>query len=451
MKFTKLIILLSLPLMMLFLQGCPEDNIVDNDSNSGGVVQTFDSQNGGILKLDDGAEIIVPSAAIANKEDGTSGSVSFSIEPNIKNADLPKPIPANYKVVGKIYSFGPSNFVFSLPLQIYLPASSEESPAGLTIIWYNEKNDEWVLLPLNDIDANSKRLGATIFELGYFAIVRFDDGASTIKNTVIQKNIDFGGIAFIDIKREYFYTIMVKDAIFKNPMYNTKDLSHYGVGTGSDLSRPNIRTYMSNLPEGKYTLVISRRKAGTLFELPGELETLINPIVIDVKPFTFVNSWSMQDWKIYTERDIPGDGWKKGKPDEWPKATVPYGTGQFQATLTWVNTKSNRTDLDLHLVGPNGLHVYFGDKKPLDGAVQLDRDWMWEEGNAVENIFSTKTMAKGEYKLYVDVFDGDVPKSYDVRVIRSGSIVKTYRGLATKINESYDFSGSIHILTFRVN
>jgi uncharacterized protein YfaP (DUF2135 family) len=80
--------------------------------------------------------------------------------------------------------------------------------------------------------------------------------------------------------------------------------------------------------------------------------------------------------------------------------------------------------MDLHIYGPNNMHVYFGNKVSADSTVTLDRDWMHALGNAVENIYSIGTMPSGSYTLKVHRYSGDAT-NFSVRVIRNGN-VRTY-------------------------
>jgi hypothetical protein len=393
---------------------------------------------------------MVPTGAIAPKGDGSSGAVSFSIETNVNMSDLELPLPSSYKLIGSVYGYGPANFVFAEPLQIYLPAGSESTPEGLSIAWYNDSNKEWVLLPINDVDEVGKRLGTSVMELGYFAVVKPSIASSIGKKAEIQNDKRVGGIKLTTNSSDYYYTMTIIAVTYKYPEIGWPDLVGYNVSTGSyPTGGPLPVTRMGNIPQGTYTIEVSRVKRGTFMQLPGERETYTNPALVTVGGFTSVGGWGMDSWTGWSELNLSGGQWRTGDPSNWPKPTVPFGTGQFQATLTWVNSGSNWTDLDLHLIGPNGMHVYFADEVSSDGSVMLDVDWIDEPGNAVENIFSTNLMPKGEYKVYVMVFDGFVPKPYEVRIIRQGSIVKTFRGSATKISDWDD--DMIHIQTFRID
>ena len=64
---------------------------------------------------------------------------------------------------------------------------------------------------------------------------------------------------------------------------------------------------------------------------------------------------SYTGWTELTENDI---AWrrvllgKRTSDSSWGEETKTYGTGKFQATLTWVNVSGNITDYDLHLTVP---------------------------------------------------------------------------------------------------
>ena len=80
-------------------------------------------------------------------------------------------------------------------------------------------------------------------------------------------------------------------------------------------------------------------------------------------------------------------------------------TGDFRASLAWFNYD----DLDLHLSGPNRLHVFYGSRLDLGSGCNLDVDMNAGSGktrSAVENITfpSRSKMREGEYTLFVNQF-----------------------------------------------
>lgn len=80
-------------------------------------------------------------------------------------------------------------------------------------------------------------------------------------------------------------------------------------------------------------------------------------------------------------------------------------TGDFRASLAWFNYD----DLDLHLTGPSGIHIWFRDKENLRTGGMLDVDMNAGTGKTrtpVENITFPKRerMPEGEYMLTVNQF-----------------------------------------------
>ena len=131
--------------------------------------------------------------------------------------------------------------------------------------------------------------------------------------------------------------------------------------------------------------------------------------------------------------------WDDGRPSEWGTETKTYGTGKFQATLTWTNPSSEfYTDYDLHLSGPNNLHVYYSNKK--QGCFELDRDWIRDPGDAVENIYSINdNFPAGTYVVKVNHFSGAMGRLYNCRIIMNGKVVKSVSGATGDTNEIYRF------------
>ncbi len=78
------------------------------------------------------------------------------------------------------------------------------------------------------------------------------------------------------------------------------------------------------------------------------------------------------------------------------------GTGDVQVTLRW----GNLNDIDLHVISPNGEHLYFEYKNSTDGG-KLDVDTNAGCGERitdrpVENIYWPQGAApKGSYQVYV--------------------------------------------------
>lgn len=431
---------------LLFIAASCEDDS-PTSSKETGVVKLIMSSSGGNLQAENGSEIVVPAGAIMGDNNSTDGKMTFSIETNISN--LPLPVPTGYTVIGGVTLFGPNNFTFVEPIRLWLNASSLESLENIGVITYSETQSKWLVYPISDIDPLKKRIGISTLELGLFAVVRMQVTANKMPQiNSLQRS---GGIKYDHPSmNNYYFTLSVQsftpkfagDAGMIAPGWNSSTGSQV---TGGPLST----TYMSGIPQGNYQIIVSRVRAGTLSTLPGEREYYSVPATANVGPYTNTTSWDWYNWGGWTSLTLPGGGvWTTTPPSLWPSPTKAYGTGDFHITLSWTNTESSQTDLDLHLFGPNGLHVYFSDELSPDGSIELDRDWMSEVGSATENIYSISSIPRGEYKVYVDGYSGNVPKQFEVRIIKRGSSVKTFRSTCTKITANGTKEEMIYIDKF---
>jgi len=125
----------------------------------------------------------------------------------------------------------------------------------------------------------------------------------------------------------------------------------------------------------------------------GNLVSLIAPKNIDAKRiFKWDNNFS---WSY------------KGEVTDSIKERVKKAggsvTGDLRCSLSWFNFD----DLDLHMKGPDGTHISYGNKCPRGQYGKLDVDMNAGHGdtrNAVENITyeNKSTMKVGKYKLFVN-------------------------------------------------
>lgn len=107
------------------------------------------------------------------------------------------------------------------------------------------------------------------------------------------------------------------------------------------------------------------------------------------------------------------------------------GTGQLQVSLSFDNEK----DVDLHLIEPNGCHIYYGNRRSLNGG-ELDVDsnpGCFIDSINNENIFYTDSayIEPGIYKVYVDLWencDPSIPTNFVLSVFYNGSLISTTTG-----------------------
>ncbi len=248
---------------------------------------------------------------MSHQKNGSLGEVLFTIKQDVKEGELPAQIPASYKVVGSIYLFGPENFIFQSPLQIMLPATSESSPIGLAIARYSAAKKEWVLLPISIIDDISKKIGCNTLELGYFAVVRAQSITpffAKISDNIQGEDTRVGGIRFKHnmtdhYLNDYFVTLTVMNVVYKYPNIPWPNELGDNATNGSDaLGVPKPVTYLGNIPQGDYTIQLSRIKRGTMFAPPGKREIYSKLVTIAVKPYCSpINGWTWENWGCWTD------------------------------------------------------------------------------------------------------------------------------------------------------
>jgi uncharacterized protein (TIGR02145 family) len=326
-SFTRFLLLFSFLAMVLILMGssCDETPVSLSGTDTK-VEHIFNTTNGGTLKTANGAELTIPAGAISNQKDGSPGEVSFTISPNVNALELPVPLPTAYTLVGSIYYFAPPNFIFNGTVQIFLPAVNETSSYGLMIAWYNDEKKEWSLLPVNTVDAENKRIGASVFQLGYFAILRTEKITQTQKGKVeIQADPNYGGIRYIhNLNKSVTLTIIAPLASFGTAGSN-------GINAPSTVYNPG--TYLSGLTIGPYTVIVSKTERGsTPSDLPQEF-TYTTPVNVNVGAFTNTTAYDQKDWIGWTDIILPPGGtWVKGTPSEWKAPTIPDTTTNKEPT-----------------------------------------------------------------------------------------------------------------------
>jgi hypothetical protein len=128
-----------------------------------------------------------------------------------------------------------------------------------------------------------------------------------------------------------------------------------------------------------------------------------------------------------------GGGDSSGTTGTTTTLTLPpdiiVGTGDVQVTLLW-NTDS---DMDLHVIDPDGFEIYFGDSTSPSGG-QLDVDDIPSQGDTsthVENIFwPTGGAPAGTYQAFVHHYSSQTggPSTYTMEVRVGGQLIHQESG-----------------------
>lgn len=426
--------------MSIGLFGCLE--IIPNDGldnlnepkSEVGIINTTDY---GDISTSSGEGIKTVPGAVPKNENGENANVSFSIETHV---DEPKRLNSGATFKAPLVKFGPENFNFAWPIQLSLPYPSELNPDDLTVMYYDNIKENWQIIPKSGIDTENKLIIFNSINLGIFGLAQL---------TSEYRSYEWLSGAFKYYgSNQYFYTLTVASVSnFKYEFQDNINVVGRKASTGIAFSNPLSYTYMF-LPQATYQIWVTRQKAGTWTSPPGPHQTYSLPAEGILTEACLNNvaggsiAGGMESWHPFVNLNLPSGGnWVDGLPNSWPDPTVTYGTGDFQATLNWENNNDKSSDLDLHLYGPNDIHIYYFHKTSTDGSVRLDRDWREGNGNAIENIYSTGDMPPGNYEIKVVLYSG-AATNFNVRIINGGNVINIQGSLTTAGDNSliYQFT-----------
>ncbi len=382
--------------------GDPEDTDRNDDENATSVVSSSESRT--IIR--GGYTLVVPKGAVPTNSDGEDGRVAFSLR-HADADDLPASLPSGTTLVeGGNIKVEPMGFTFTSPLELRVPLQGF-SPSDVALYRYDEASRRWVAVPWSKINDDGTA-SVSVLELGQFVLVKQSAEASQ----------QMGGIHISSryIEQGYYYYLTLTPTSLSSGQTRTIAFT----ANGKDL-------YMAGIPKGTYTAVVSREAREASQQAATGTQTYNEVIEVNVTNTLVAGSGGYDTYRGWTEISLSSDGWNSGRPTIWGDETVTYGTGKFQATLTWVNEAGNGTDYDLHLTTPSG-EVYYGHMR--EGSFELDRDWLTGAGNAIENIYSINDVfAAGTYKVRVHHYSGATGKRFNCRILVNGVVVKSVTGV----------------------
>jgi hypothetical protein len=132
-----------------------------------------------------------------------------------------------------------------------------------------------------------------------------------------------------------------------------------------------------------------------------------------------------------------------------PEDKLVLGEGDIQFTLSW----NSIADMDLHVIEPEGEHIYFGTRESsIGGELDVDSNFpCGDNGGSVENIYWPEGEApSGTFQVMIDEFsscDGGVP-DWTLTVQVDGVVVYTQRGSGDGPVLEFDFSPDTLLLEF---
>ena len=185
---------------------------------------------------------------------------------------------------------------------------------------------------------------------------------------------------------------------------------------GSETVNPNSFKKVQEVPIDKFMTEILPQATGLELLLEGRLErnlmSLTSQLNTDAPPlFKWDSGFS---WSYNGEvADSIKDRVAKAGGDV---------TGVLRCSLSWFNFD----DLDLHLKGPNGLHVWYSNPTNFGGRLDVDMNVSNPVRDAVENITWTdrSKIPEGKYQLYVNNYTKRERKDvgFDVELEFDGEI-----------------------------
>ncbi|RPI19629.1 MAG: hypothetical protein EHM58_01095 [Ignavibacteriae bacterium] len=430
--------LLPVIIFILFFNSCGEDTTTQPPVDPGtgnGTTKSFTTTEEGTIDFDN-FEVTVKKGTVPRLQNNNVGTVVFSVNTSQSiPAGLPA-LPSGFTQVSKFITVGPDAFTFNSTVRISLPAGNEASPGPLRVLSYFPGTNDWRIVSTSWVDTANKRIAVDVLKLGYFVLTNYSGADHSL--------VPDGGVQYCTNDGLTFIILTIKSASFADPgVYNL-----YPDGlVGRTFVSPNIpgMVFPSDycrgiLPLGTYEFWVSSRNFDS-----EQIYTWSIPAVVTISnslnwPLGWI--YSIADgWTLFCAPT--GGQWVLGRPSTWPPPTIPFGSGTFQGTLTWHNEVGSETDLDLHLYGPNNIHVYYASRISADSSFSLDRDWQSTVGDAIENIYSLKsTLPAGDYILKAVFYSGSSPKNYNARVILNG-VSSTYSGSLSAGNE-------VSIKTFKI-
>lgn len=303
-----------------------------------------------------GATLLVPPHAVPLDPSGAPGTVAFTIENNnVLSPTLQGPVAAvGWQQYGLSWVFGPTGFTFVRPVTVSLDVPAGTEPGQAVLYRFDLATGDWAIIG-GDIDPVAWRISATVHHLSAYAVLVLPKPiwearkAAGPGKLVVQNTSAPGSDAWVSV------CVEAEGSAIRNP-----DADRGWLFTGlSALAAPSGTVGWPTeaglrLPQGQYRLAATRLTAqGAAWQPYGG-----GTISID-SAAAFVP----------VPVDAASGAWTPGRaPCAGPELAA-VGTGNVQVTLSWAAP----IDLDLGIVEPDGVEVWFGNPLSASGG-RLDRD-----------------------------------------------------------------------------
>jgi hypothetical protein len=337
---------------------------------------------GGEVSGPDDVRVIVPEGALLE-------TVTFSIE----EAESVPSLPSDVEAVGTPYDISvPEGTEFLAPVQVELPVEeldSEEEP----LLVYAWDGGEWQDMG-GIVEDNVVR-----FETAHFSIFQVVRGYTPRRPVRLVNSGPYDAIV-----RPWTWELRYPTRI--DPGGASCVAWRSGVG-----SVP--RGCLLSLPFGTYTWCIDWNEGDQdddgsidwyhyIDDRPVALDANspeATELAVTVDISTDQISPARQEGRCPRQPGDAGGGAEPGEPTPFPT----MGVGDITIRLTWDET----SDLDLHVVEPDGTEIYFGNRTSSSGG-QLDRDANFPCDSATtrpaENVYWNTGAPTGNYEVEVEYY-----------------------------------------------
>jgi parallel beta-helix repeat protein len=426
---------------------------------------TINSLQSGSASTSEGVRVDVPAGAVPPNEDGSPGTMVFSIE---KDTSRTPSLQGDLTSFGSVYQLGPEGFIFNQPVEITLPIPEGVDPNRVMgITTFNDSSNQWDQIP-GTVDPQSRTVTIKADHFSAYGIFglsgssdpdawrRTNGGWITIMNSHsrgsgvyvecdpvdtdrrdhckgLPRSISHGicilGVALDKTSLDYLIPRALPWSIIA---------SDWNSGSGADVKKVWV-------PAGTYTI---QEEIGISEE--GNIDPLYLPcchVKVNPPKAVRINPGSTVDFgdiSAFNESQAtvcdycgmcPSSG-RRARGAATHETSVQ--TGDVQVTLTW----QAEADIDLYVKDPNGDEVSYSNPSVSSGG-QLDRDNKC--GDFVmgrpENIYWPKDGApEGTYKVSVNYYADCAaagPVSWTVRTVVRGQ-AKTYRGTLNEVKETQE-------------
>ena len=398
MKFKKFIVFGLAVALLGFGWSCDKD---DDDNTEPEPTQQEDNASGAVssgsedttIETPAGAKIIVPQGSVPTLENGSPGTIVFSIEADNEASFT---VPNGGEMGSSVYLFGPDGFVFEHAVTVEIPLAEGVEPG--------------------DQEVNIYRINQTTGEPEYFAGTYHTDRRSVSVQTHHFCPFFLGlnssgdpratGCTWVTNNSDKWISLCAVPDSLKYPEVDGGYMPEEGLTCSwapwnHDIGVTNEGEWW--MAQGWYKVCVTySHDAG----LSHTHRWLTEQLIVDNAAR---HSWTgIANWDC-TQLEIGGENGSEldGRCDCTPVPTVPVGTGDIQVTLTWWN--ENALDLDLWVTDPTGEKCFYANGQAPGVTTtggQLDRDNLCSnyENGRPENIYWTTTPPAGEYIVEVDWF-----------------------------------------------